>query len=294
MSAPCIAGTSSGAFNRAGTKRAWTAFWQEPGQARCIAAAVDTAAILDEHWSSFAATLPANTRILDLGCGAGAVGRALLTQRRDIYVTGVDFAKIPLTLQPHLELLSDAPMESLPFADRSFGAATSQFGFEYSQVDNAAAEMTRVLAPGAPFSFLAHHAGSTVVAADRTRLNALLMFLHEDMRAAFCTGDLAFNARIVALREAYPDDSLVAELAHALLPRALRPPRERLAIWSAVEDALAPELCLAEALIACCVAPEDLAEWARPLRAACDLKPVSILPDSNGAPLAWRIEGVRR
>jgi SAM-dependent methyltransferase len=269
-------------------------FWQEPGQSRCIAGVPDISTMIDRHWAAFATTLPADSRVLDLGCGAGAVGRALLSARRDLCVTGVDYAKIPLTLQPRLELLSDVAMESLPFADESFSAVTSQFGFEYGQTELAAAEMTRVLAHGAPFSFLVHHAGSAIVASDRGRLSALSVFLDARMREAFCAGSPAFSASMLELRRAHPHDSLVADLTEALPARLSRPPRERQAIWTAVEDALAPELCLAKALVACCVAPRDIERWTGAFAGVCDLTSVSVIPDPNGAPLAWRIEGARR
>jgi SAM-dependent methyltransferase len=273
------------------SRDAWTAFWQEPGQSRCVADAPDIATLLDGHWSWFASSLQANARVLDLGCGAGAVGRALLAARRDVHVTGVDFARVPLRLQPHLELLSDTAMESLPFADASFAAATSQFGFEYADTGTSAAEMARVLAPRAPFSFLVHHAGSAIVAGERARLTALRAALESEMRATFCAGDASFTSRISALKNAHPHDALIAELARTLPMRLARPPRERHALWIAVEDALAPELCLAEALTSCCVAPEDLDRWTAALRSACELTSVSILHDLQGAPVAWVIEG---
>lgn len=291
MNVPRLVPQPSSVRERA--RDAWTTFWQEPGQSRCIASAVDISSLIDRHWALFAAPLQADARVLDLGCGAGAVGRVVLAERRDLYVTGVDYAKIPLTLQPRLELLSDTAMESLPFADESFAAVTSQFGFEYAQTAPAAAEMARVLAPGAPFSFLVHHAGSSIVASDRARLSALLVFLDECMRDAFVAGNAAFTAGMADLRRTHPHDSLVGDLTEALPARLSRPPRERKAIWTAVEDALAPEICLAKALIACCVSPAVLDQWTAPLRATCALAPISVLADPNGAPLAWRIEGVR-
>lgn len=285
--------THPAAMTRARTQNAWSAFWQQPGQSRCIAGAVDIAGLLDEHWRAMSASLPAGARVLDLGCGAGAVGRAMLAVRRDLCVTGVDFAKIPLTLLPQLELLADAVMEALPFADESFAAAASQFGFEYGDTERTAAELARVLAPGAPFSLIVHHAESSIVAADRARLAALDAFLGERMRLAFCAGDPAFMVWAEHLHSAFPYDSVVAELVQAMTTRLSRAPRERLAIWSAVEDAMAPEICLAEALLASCVTPDDFDRWTNPLRAGCTLTDVSILREPSGAPLAWCIEGAR-
>lgn len=276
------------------SQTAWSTFWQQPGQSRCIAGALDIAALLDEHWRTMSASLPAGARVLDLGCGAGAIGRAMLSVRRDLCITGVDYAKIPLTLLPQLELLADAAMESLPFADGCFAAAASQFGFEYGDTEKTAGELARVLVPGAPFSFIVHHAESAIVAADRARLAALGAFLSERMRSAFCAADPVFADWAAHLQKAFPYDSVVAELVEAMTSRLSRGPRERLAIWSAVEDAMAPEICLAQALLVACVTPDDLDRWTAPLRDGCALTDVSILREPSGAPLAWRIEGVRR
>jgi SAM-dependent methyltransferase len=274
------------------TQDAWTAFWQEPGQSRCVAGAPDIWQALTKHWSSFALTLARGTRVLDLGCGAGAVGRVLLAARRDVHVTGIDFARIPLTIDSHIELLSDTAMESLPFAERSFGAVVSQFGYEYSRTDATAREIALVLAPDAKLSFLVHHAGSSIVTTNRSRLSALGAFLGPTMRAAFCSADAAaFHAQMSALIERHSHDTLIAELSRSLPSRLDRTERERIAIWNAIEEALAPERCLAESLNACCVVPPELDEWLGPLRRVCELLPVSVLREPNGDPIAWMIEG---
>jgi len=276
-------------------KDAWTAFWQDPGQSRCVAAAHDIWQVLTHHWATFAAKLAHGTRVLDLGCGAGAVARLMLAARGDVQVTGIDFARVPLVLHPNFELLSDTPMESLPFGEHCFGAVVSQFGYEYSQTDAAARELAQVLAPGARLAFLAHHSESSIVATNRTRLNALIGFLGPMTRSTFCSGDIAtFNALMASLKEKHPHDSLIAELARSLPSRVERTPREKAAIWTAIEDALAPERCLADALNSCCVASTELDEWLAPLRAICDLAPVTVLRAPNGEPIAWKIEGIRR
>ncbi len=277
------------------TKDAWTAFWQEPGQSRCVAGNPEIWQALTNHWTSFAGSLASGSRVLDLGCGAGAVARLLLDARHDVSLTGIDFARIPFTLHRDVELLSDTAMECLPFAEGSFGAVVSQFGYEYSQMEQAAREMARVLAADAKFSLLVHHADSSIVATNRSRLSALVAVLGNNMRAAFCAGDAAaFNAQMQALAARYPHDSLVGELARCLPTRLNRAKQERLAIWNAIEEALAPERCLADSLNACCVGPEELDEWLAPLRATFELQPVSVLRESNGEAIAWRVEGPSR
>ncbi len=284
---------ASRGFGRA--KDAWTAFWQEPGQSHCVAGASQVWQVLTRHWSAFSNSLAGGTRVLDLGCGAGAVASLVLGARADVDVTGIDFARIPLTLHPRVELLSDTPMESLPFADASFGAAVSQFGFEYSQLDLAVRELARVLAPGARISMLVHHADSSIVAANRARLDALVAVLSPAMCSGFCSGDAAaFNAQLSALVARHPHDSLVSQLSQCLPARIARAPRERIAIWKAIEEAVAPERCLAESLNACCVSPEELNDWLIPLRATFELEPLSVVREPNGSPIAWKIEGKLR
>jgi ubiquinone/menaquinone biosynthesis C-methylase UbiE len=277
------------------TKDAWTAFWQEPGQSHCVAGASQVWQRLSRHWSSFAASLGSRTRVLDLGCGAGAVASLVLEAREDVDVTGIDFARIPLTLHSRVELLSDTAMESLPFDEGSFGAAVSQFGFEYSQLDLAVREMARVLAPDASISLLVHHADSSIVAANRARLDALVAVLSPAMCTGFCSGDAAaFHAQMSALVARHPHDSLVAQLSKCLPARVSRAPRERVAIWKAIEEAVSPERCLAESLNSCCVCPEELNDWLVPLRASFELQPVSVLREPNGGAIAWKIEGKPR
>lgn len=275
-----------------GARDAWTAFWQDPAQARCAAGDPEVCKALSGHWSAFVATLPVNSRVLDLGCGAGAVARELVSAGRGLQVTGVDFARIPLTLHPHIDLLSDTTMENLPFGNGSFGAVVSQFGFEYSRGEQAVLEIARVAAPGAQLSLLVHHADSTIVSGNRVRLGVLRGFLAPATRAAFCAGDVgALQAQLLALLARYPGDNLLMELARAVPTRLLRPPRERLAIWNALEDALAPERCIAESLQACHVTPGDFEHWSQPLRGACADFAVDILREAEGSPVAWRITG---
>lgn len=280
--------------NPGGAKDAWTAFWMDPGQSRCVAGAPDIWQPLTDHWSSFANTMGRGARVLDLGCGAGAVARLLLAVRGDLQVTGIDYARVPLTTYPNFELLSDTPMESLPFGEPCFAGVVSQFGFEYSDCEATLRELAQVLAPGAGASFLVHHAESSIVATNRARLSALVTFLGLPVRTAFCSGEVvAFHAHMLALRERHPHDALVAELARSLPSRLGRTAREKTAIWNSIEDALAPELCLAQSLSQRCVAPARLEEWLAPLRRLFRLEPVAVLREPDGTPIAWRIQGVR-
>jgi len=281
--------------DRTRIREAWTAFWQDPASGQqCIRGAPDVTHALQSHWSSFAAQLGVRARILDLGCGAGAAASALVAARRDLQVTGVDFAMVPAAAEASIRLLADTPMEQLPFEDGTFDAAISQFGYEYGRIHKTARQLARVLRQGARFSFIVHHADSSVVATNRARLDAIRTIHAPDMRAAFLAGNaFVLNAKLACLQRAHPHDTLVGTLARHLPVRATRSRQERDAAWTAVEEALWPERTVLEALDACCVAPEELDGWLGPLRQFCAVTSVSILRKPNGDTIAWRIDGSR-
>jgi SAM-dependent methyltransferase len=270
---------------------AWTEFWAEPGQSSCAARSPAMTHALSRHWSAFARLLARGTRVLDLGCGSGAVGKYLLDARPDLRVTGIDAARVPPPRGSNLALLAGTCMESLPFADRSFGAVVSQFGLEYADMNPTAREIARVAAPGARVSFVVHHARSVIVAGMRARLRALDVIFASALRAAFCAGDArAFTPLLAALRDSCPEDDLIALLARELPARLRAPAASRLRIWNSLESALAPERCIAEALDAACVDPARIDDWLVPLCEVCNLARVAELREPGGALVAWRIE----
>ncbi len=285
-----VMGTAAAA--NTGAADAWTAFWADHEQSGCATGAPEIWQVLSDHWWSFARSLAHGTPVLDLGCGACAVGRLLVGARSDLHVTGIDAAKIPPAAHPQLAVLSHTAMEALPFMERRFGAVVSQYGFEYSQTDLAAREIARVLAPGAKLSFLVHHADSAIVAATRARLAVIDMFFGPALRTAFCSGDAAgFDSQMAALIEQHAQDDLVACLSRALPPRLASPQARRIAIWAAIEEALAPERCVSGTLLACCVAPSQIGEWLDPLRSIGELMPITVLREPNGDPVAWIVDG---
>jgi len=276
---------------------AWTIFWQEQGAgSRCgTNAPMAMREALDSHWRAFASTLAPETRVLDIGCGAGAVGRDLLTCQPCLRITGIDFADIGPSGDPRIELLPNMPMESLSFADRTFGAAVSQFGYEYGRVREAAGEVARVLAPGAPLSFLVHHSESPISAGCDSHLRALDQLTGAPLREAFASGNpAALEHRLSAIRRDCPAERIVEHAARGLGARIHANGPERARVWEAVVAALAPELIMARSLKASYVAPDELTRWLEPLTEWFELRPPSVLRMAGTQPLAWKIEGRRR
>jgi SAM-dependent methyltransferase len=276
-------------------REAWSEFWADSSQSRCASGAPEIWQSLAAHWHEFARSLPRGAHVLDLGCGAGAVGRLLLGARDDLHVTGIDVARVPHSTIPRMRLLSDIHMESMPFADGAFSAVVSQFGFEYSQTGHAAREVARVLEPAGSLSLLVHHSHSAIVRANRERRAAVVAFLAPPMRTAFSEGDAAgLGTQIARLVERHPDDPLLGQLARALPTRLGWLRDKRVSTWESLEEALAPEMCIAESLDAACVAPSELEAWLAPLRAEFDPLPVSILREADDTPIAWRAGALRR
>jgi SAM-dependent methyltransferase len=283
-------------YNRPKTSAAWSIFWREQAAgSRCLEGATpETTQVFARHWSAFGASLAPQTDVLDIGCGGGAVARWLMNGRGDLRVTGIDIAEVPDSRDARVELLSYTPMEALPFADASFGAAVSQFGFEYGQTDRASRELARVLAPHAPFSFLIHHAAGSIVASSRDRLRALSVFLGREMAGAFVSGDgRSLNAQISFLKDAYPHEHLITELAMHLPARMNQGRDERIRMWKDLETALAPECRILEAMSECCVGADEIEDWLLPFRNLFAVSNTAIARKNGGQPIVWRIDGIR-
>jgi SAM-dependent methyltransferase len=107
-----------------------------------------------------AAELAGSTRVLDVGCGDGQVGRLVAAIGADL-VVGVD----PTWNQVRVAAergggvhVSRAGAAALPFAAGSFDAVVACLVFEHIRdVDDAIAEVARVLEPGGRFCFFLNH-----------------------------------------------------------------------------------------------------------------------------------------
>jgi ubiquinone/menaquinone biosynthesis C-methylase UbiE len=92
-------------------------------------------------------------RILDIGCGTGALLQALQRHNPSLRLTGIDAVPAMLAIARQKQLqdiaLLEASAEQLPFADNSFDRIVSSSAFHYfPHPAQALAEMRRVLVPG--------------------------------------------------------------------------------------------------------------------------------------------------
>ena len=108
------------------------------------------------------------SHVVDLACGNGAlcwIANDLLNSGdRKTAITGVDFADITpfKTLNrkqedyPDITFVGNNPIEKLPFEDSSVDFVMSQYGVEYSDLDQSIPEIARVLKPTGKMSFILH------------------------------------------------------------------------------------------------------------------------------------------
>ena len=163
----------------------WTLYWQSDrlDSAEAVRSADDAAAI-HAFWRSLAVATHAGGTVVDLATGNGTVPAALLGENPDLVITGVDMADIdPVRFLSTPGALASVDFRggidicSLPFDDGSFNAATSQFGIEYTPLEQTIPEAVRVIVRGGIVQLLMHRESSEIVAPAATRrfeMDALL------------------------------------------------------------------------------------------------------------------------
>jgi SAM-dependent methyltransferase len=276
----------------------WSSFWKDvgPGNApheRCYVPG-DGRPVVDRHWAQFAEGLPRGAQIVDLACGAGIVGTTLLRRRGDLRITGIDCADVPRPSVANLTIHPWVSMEALPFDDASFDAAVSLFGIEYGDIERTAAEVARVLKPGARFSFLVHHSDSEILREGGRRRRAVRDVLSGKMRAAFLGGHAAgVEMQRQRLMAAFPGEPSMLLLLDHLRRHVPRTRADRQAIWEQLITDFAPELTLLAQLERSAKSAAGLGAWLAALLSAMRQVDVTVLRRASGEPIAWGVGGIR-
>lgn len=153
----------------------WDRFWSGGGTGGgCLPAKENPIEGVQRRvWREFAHSLPKGAKVLDLATGDGRVIAWLIDCRRDLKVIGVDQAKELPPAPRGARLRGGVSIESMPFADCSFDAVTSQFGIEYARLDTACAEAVRTLRAGGRCRFLIHHLSGPIVRHNLARAEGL-------------------------------------------------------------------------------------------------------------------------
>ncbi len=167
---------------------AWTAYWRT-GSLHSLAGSLsdDLDGPVRAFWEQTFAQLTAQDRVIDIGTGNGPLPALLCRLRGDAMpsVDAVDLAEVapvwlassPPACQRAVRFHGRTTAESLPFPDRYYSLAVSQFGLEYTQLERSVAELGRVVRTDGRVAVLAHHAGSQLarVAGEEVRLVDLLL-----------------------------------------------------------------------------------------------------------------------
>lgn len=114
-----------------------------------------------------------NMKILDVATGNGVLAKFFIETKiaNAVQITGIDKAKIsPLKYsffqegaKHQVDFLSDISAENLPFEECSFDWVVSQFGIEYSELEQSISEVLRVLKNGGQWSFVCHFSESEII-----------------------------------------------------------------------------------------------------------------------------------
>ena len=292
------AGHALAAGRSAAGPETWSTFWQEfcredELHERCHVPG-DGRSVVDRHWANFAASLPRGAQVIDLGCGAGIVGRSLISQRHDLPVAGVDWARVPAIGQANLTIHTPVRMEALPFGDCSFDAAVSLFGIEYGNIVETARELQRVTKPGARYSFLIHHRESEIVREGGARRRALRELISGKMKHGFLSGSAAeIDQQKQSLGRQFPGEPMIRLVGDYFRRNIARSRAERRAMWQRLADELGPEIALLGQLERSAKCESELAPWLTPLLSTMDLTCVSVLRRGSREPIAWAVYGSR-
>ena len=159
----------------------WDRSWQSDRIASCFdgAGARNYGEPVAAGWQDFFSGLAEKSRIIDLCTGNGAIALIAASigrsENKHFSITAVDQADIdpPAYVTRHREALAairfqgGTEVEALPFADKEFDVAVSQYGLEYADLERAVPELGRVLARGGQARLVVHAADGIVAAGSK-------------------------------------------------------------------------------------------------------------------------------
>ena len=170
----------------------WEAYYRGGAIATCPMGPDTTYTLeLRDLWLAFFAAIDDGGRVLDVGCGNGAI--ALLAKEaatavgRHFEIHGADLASIDpprhvpngAALFAGIEFHAGMPCERLAFEAGAFDAVSGQYALEYTDTPRSLAEIRRVLRPGGRALFIMHHQHSVLIRNARESLAQGALVLEE-------------------------------------------------------------------------------------------------------------------
>lgn len=191
--------------NKAFEDITWSLYWAQDRLHSCVATDEDVdQAVLNDVWKSFAESLAADARVLDLATGNGAVPSALLLNKSTLLIDAVDQADVDpakfLKNNPELAAVTfhaNTDINKLPFKNNSYDAISSQFGIEYAGLGHASKSASKCLKPGGRLCFVIHHADSSIIKSSHAKIVEMQELLKPsgivDTLLAVLKGDVELN-----------------------------------------------------------------------------------------------------
>ena len=145
--------------------------------------------LLKAHLDLVGKALPHQNRLLDLCCGTGIVGTALMRQGWE--PTGVDITPEMVAVASKIFPAVVGKVEALPFPDKSFDACVIRQSFMLLEGEKSLREIKRVLKPGGLFVFSQSIAISTQdepqyrKIQEARHINMLRYYSREDLKNTF-------------------------------------------------------------------------------------------------------------
>ena len=161
----------------------WTNYWQAQVRDAFAASEAEDEA-LQALWHAWFLDWRPGDRVLDVGCGNGALAHTLGNfadaHRRSFSYVGIDQAALSDIKRPSFEYLQTElaggmPAETAAFPVASFDRVVSQFGFEYCDVATVAEKIHGWLADGGTVSMLLHTRDSALSSEVRYTLEQMRM-----------------------------------------------------------------------------------------------------------------------
>jgi SAM-dependent methyltransferase len=153
----------------------WSRYWSSGVLHSCATSyANNYEGPVADFWHRSFDALPAGTRMLDIATGNGPIPRLMFARTGggiEIHCDAIDLsdiaptwpAQLPREQRNRLHFRGGVSAESLPFASNAFDLVTSQYGLEYSNMDQAVPELVRVLRPLGGLRCVLHHAQALTV-----------------------------------------------------------------------------------------------------------------------------------
>ena len=124
-------------------------------------------------WRDFVAGASPNCAVLDLATGDGRVLRWLEEIGCAGELVGVDAATLLPEGSDAIQMLASTPVEQLPFEAERFDLITSQFGFEYSRVEETAVQIAKVMRNDGRAGLIMHRGDGPILAHNLARAAAI-------------------------------------------------------------------------------------------------------------------------